>query len=249
MANSTKSCTKCGESKSLDAYSKNRQRKDGHESQCKACRSAAFAAWRLLNMDKRREDQKAWYAANPGAKAQHDRDYRANHLEEERAHHASWYAANREASIAAATAWVRANPDKLKAARDQPHRKATKSASDRAYRRAHLAETAAVTLAWKLANRDRVRVLTSRRKALKRDAPGHSTIAQVAARVAYYGGKCWMCGAAWQGIDHVKPLSKGGSNWPSNLRPACTSCNSSKKATWESPGVTVPALVKLNLAA
>jgi hypothetical protein len=34
------------------------------------------------------------------------------------------------------------------------------------------------------------------------------------------------------GEDHVKPLARGGSNWPANLRPACKSCNSRKGARW-----------------
>lgn len=29
--------------------------------------------------------------------------------------------------------------------------------------------------------------------------------------------------------EHQIPLSRGGSNWPSNLVPACDNCNKSKK--------------------
>jgi 5-methylcytosine-specific restriction endonuclease McrA len=29
-------------------------------------------------------------------------------------------------------------------------------------------------------------------------------------------------------IEHRIPLSRGGSNWPANLAPACKTCNSSK---------------------
>jgi len=41
-----------------------------------------------------------------------------------------------------------------------------------------------------------------------------------------------MCGAPWEHIDHVKPISKGGSNWPANLRPACEPCNLRKSDQW-----------------
>ena len=37
-----------------------------------------------------------------------------------------------------------------------------------------------------------------------------------------------MCGTEATAIDHVKPIARGGSNWPANLRPACTPCNSRK---------------------
>ncbi|MBX3360298.1 MAG: HNH endonuclease [Phycisphaeraceae bacterium] len=56
-------------------------------------------------------------------------------------------------------------------------------------------------------------------------------------------GKCHICHAticfsnygehgrrgAWE-IDHHIPQSRGGSDWPGNLFPACTSCNRSKQA-------------------
>jgi len=29
-------------------------------------------------------------------------------------------------------------------------------------------------------------------------------------------------------VDHVIQLSRGGSNWPTNLRPACSACNTQK---------------------
>ncbi len=46
-----------------------------------------------------------------------------------------------------------------------------------------------------------------------------------------FGGKCAYCRIAdattW---DHIVPISKGGRTTPGNVVPACTSCNSSKKA-------------------
>lgn len=52
------------------------------------------------------------------------------------------------------------------------------------------------------------------------------------ARLAYYGGRCWICGAPWEQWDHVKPLSRGGWHILANLRPACARCNKSKNAKW-----------------
>lgn len=51
-------------------------------------------------------------------------------------------------------------------------------------------------------------------------------------RWAYYGGKCWMCGALATETDHVKPRSKGGANLLCNLRPICKPCNSAKRDRW-----------------
>jgi 5-methylcytosine-specific restriction endonuclease McrA len=67
----------------------------------------------------------------------------------------------------------------------------------------------------------------------RQNAEGNATRAQVAARVEFYGGKCWICRTApGTTIDHVKPLRAGGTNWPANLRPACPSCNSRKGSRW-----------------
>jgi len=43
------------------------------------------------------------------------------------------------------------------------------------------------------------------------------------------GPECWLCGQPGaDSIDHVIPLSSGGSNEPGNLRPAHQACNSRK---------------------
>ncbi len=49
-----------------------------------------------------------------------------------------------------------------------------------------------------------------------------------------FGNSCWICGKNDEKLtsDHVKPLSKGGSNWLCNLRPACARCNSTKDNKW-----------------
>lgn len=67
-------------------------------------------------------------------------------------------------------------------------------------------------------------------KARRAGAPGHASRAQVEARFAFWGHRCWICGGPPETIDHVIPISRGGSNWPSNLRPACKACNSRKGA-------------------
>jgi len=71
------------------------------------------------------------------------------------------------------------------------------------------------------------------RKSRIEAASGFATPEQIAWRVAFYGGLCWICRKKpYEAIDHVKPIAAGGSLWPANLRPACKSCNSSKGATW-----------------
>jgi 5-methylcytosine-specific restriction endonuclease McrA len=70
--------------------------------------------------------------------------------------------------------------------------------------------------------------LKANRRARKKNAKGRATVTQIQARWDYYGRLCYLCMKTAVASDHVIPLSRGGSNWPSNLRPICKSCNSRK---------------------
>lgn len=72
------------------------------------------------------------------------------------------------------------------------------------------------------------RVRCRKRYALKLGVQGFHTAEQAQARAVVYGNRCWLCGNPMQGMDHVIPLTRGGSDWPSNLRPICKPCNSRK---------------------
>lgn len=91
--------------------------------------------------------------------------------------------------------------------------------------------------AWKAANREFVREASVRHGGVRRarmlgTAVVEFSADQLAARVSMFGC-CWMCGAPWTEIDHVKPLSKNGPHILANLRPACTPCNRRKSSTWK----------------
>jgi 5-methylcytosine-specific restriction endonuclease McrA len=75
---------------------------------------------------------------------------------------------------------------------------------------------------------------THRRRAKMRSAEGWFTIADVRRIGATQKWQCHWCGTPTRigyHVDHVVPLSKGGSNWPSNLVIACAKCNQRKNAT------------------
>ncbi|MDF3280478.1 HNH endonuclease [Gordonia sp. N1V] len=110
--------------------------------------------------------------------------------------------------------------------------KAVKAKRDAEYRRENRERISAAWREWAKRNRHRTSAYNQKRQAAKAAAEGFATPSQVRARIEYYGGKCWICGSPWEHIDHVKPLARGGCNWPSNLRPACRSCNSAKRHTW-----------------
>jgi len=86
---------------------------------------------------------------------------------------------------------------------------------------------------WELAHPGYAAAYTKRCETMK-DLPGfgYTRPAHIKARWEMWGGRCWICGARATATDHVKPIARGGAHWPCNLRPVCTSCNSSKHARW-----------------
>lgn len=74
-----------------------------------------------------------------------------------------------------------------------------------------------------------VRLSQSIAKSRRRGASGFCSLEQFRGRFAFYGDCCAYCGSTEDlTIDHRIPISRGGTNWPSNLVPACRKCNKTK---------------------
>jgi 5-methylcytosine-specific restriction endonuclease McrA len=116
-------------------------------------------------------------------------------------------------------AGYRADPEKYRAAQNA-WRKANPEAARRADRRKRERHP------------ESVRVRNQRRRAVKRNAPVNDlTAAQWRAIKTAYGQRCAYCHRRRKlTMDHVVPLSKGGSHTASNVVPACGPCNSAKNA-------------------
>lgn len=125
------------------------------------------------------------------------------------------YRRNRTVSIAASKRWQVANADRIAARRDE---------INRVHR-----ENYARNLEH---SREVKRRIEAQRRARARGALTIPFSAeQLDARLSMFSA-CWMCGAEWSHVDHVKPLSKGGAHILANLRPSCARCNLRKSATW-----------------
>jgi 5-methylcytosine-specific restriction endonuclease McrA len=86
---------------------------------------------------------------------------------------------------------------------------------------------------WKGANKERLSALKRSYKARKRGAEGSHTGSDIQKLYALQRGKCVCCAVSLKSgyhVDHVMPLSLGGSNWPSNLQLLCPRCNLRKSA-------------------
>ena len=77
------------------------------------------------------------------------------------------------------------------------------------------------------------RIAVTNRNARKKNAQGKYTITDVRAMYDSQSGKCTNCKCDLLNgyhVDHMVPLSRGGSNWPHNLQLLCPPCNLSKGA-------------------
>ncbi len=102
-----------------------------------------------------------------------------------------------------------------------------KEASEEKYRPRHLERRHQ----WGQENPELERVYRHARRARLRNAQGSHTAQDIQEQHKRQKGKCYWCGSKLPKryhIDHVIPLSRGGSNDASNLVIACQKCNLSK---------------------
>lgn len=84
----------------------------------------------------------------------------------------------------------------------------------------------------RLANPEVSRVVVRRRRA-RMAGGGNHTVEDIQELLARQGYECKVCGidiSRKYHVDHVVPIARGGSNWPSNLQILCPPCNHSKSA-------------------
>ena len=131
------------------------------------------------------------------------------------------YAANRERIKAQVAARRAAQHDEiLRKARERY----AEDEEFRESRKAYLRE-------WRRTNRERQEGYRDRRRARE------AFIERVDRRVVYamHGGRCGICGEFISGafhVDHVRPLSKGGTHSYINCQPAHPVCNLRKGSSW-----------------
>jgi 5-methylcytosine-specific restriction endonuclease McrA len=85
---------------------------------------------------------------------------------------------------------------------------------------------------WRRNNRAQRTTQRYKRRAILENAEGFCLPIQWEAIIAHYApnGHCLCCGKKRKlTMDHVIPLTEGGTNWPGNIQPLCARCNSRKR--------------------
>ncbi|HEX6312004.1 MAG TPA: endonuclease VII domain-containing protein [Acidimicrobiia bacterium] len=82
-----KRCRRCGETKPLDAYYRDRAARDGHRPECKACTGARRRAWYRANREREIRRVVSWQQRNRDYYNERQREYRRENREAERLGH------------------------------------------------------------------------------------------------------------------------------------------------------------------
>jgi len=114
--------------------------------------------------------------------------------------------------------------------------------ASRAWKARNRQRVTAYTAAWYERNPAARRAYEAVRRAAKMSAGGTHTREDIAAQHRRQRGRCYWCGESVGGtyhVDHVIPLSRGGSNGPENIVISCPTCNMMKGAKMPSEFVGV----------
>lgn len=232
-----KTCTKCGETKPLEEFHRNKRRKDGRYPYCKLCKSADDRAYREANRDRIAVRKGAYYAENKERINAANSRWNRENRDKVRAHKAAKYQENiaeerekrrayREENREALRVYYRerywADPDAARAQSKDWYVRNRAYALDKARK-------------WAEANPEAVRAIKWRSSYLSRmDQLGLEPVTEdftVRDVIARYGDRCAYCETGeFEELDHYIPVKAGGPHTLENARPACSACN---RAKWD----------------
>lgn len=186
----------------------------------KPCKKCGTSEWNksgdCMQCDRVRD--RIWRAANKDKTAANSRKWRQANKEKHAARYREWYEANKEKKAEYDRKWRAENQDK-------------RTANKRKWYEANREKADAYACQWYHDHPGTKTAIEYRRRGRKTEAGGSYTAAEWKALVEHCGGKCLCCGRTDipLTVDHVIPISKGGTSNIDNLQPLCTSCNSRKR--------------------
>lgn len=224
-----KSCSKCGEEfpETPEHFSRHGA---GLRPDCKACQKARNAARYQANRDTILEQNRAWLKTNSDKKRQKDKEWRSANPDRVKAAQRRHRVRTRDKSAAYARQWRAANREHCRS-------------YEREYRGENREKIREQQAKARAENPQRFRAYNTNRRAMQLAAGGTYSAADIERLYAEQGGLCRWCSEPLSDgfeIDHVIPLSRGGSNSPDNLAVTCIHCNRRKSSLlpfseWQPP--------------
>jgi 5-methylcytosine-specific restriction endonuclease McrA len=214
----TKICSKCKQEKQLSEFQPDKSKKSGYKSQCKECIKNNFSRQKYL------------------------KEYRENNKDYFREKHAEYRERNREKLKTQAREYREQNPDKIKYYYIKNRDRILKYSREYNHSE-HGAEVRKIYSKSETAKSNKTFQRYIRKSKVK-DGDKNISLAKLYERD---GGICKICGSPcdyndyiisdnvvivgskYPSIDHIKPLSKGGSHTWDNVQLAHKQCNSIKR--------------------
>ena len=200
--------------------------KRGHTSErriadgvCVACVHILANAWKAANRDKTNAAERESRLRDPETHKARGSRYLAS--DKGKATSQAYRVAHAEAARNRAKEWATRNPDRV-------------VENKKKYHEANKDKIVSRVAEWNAANPDGPRTRGRNYRAKLYAAEGSHTRQEIQALFKAQSGKCVYCrdplGGSYH-ADHIVPLSKGGSNWISNIQLTCGPCNNRKRAT------------------
>ena len=226
----SKACTKCGQIKPFDSFSRHNGKKaskSGRRATCKTCDVESARIYRANNREKVRASKKKWAQENKQSKALSDQKYREANKESVKIRNAQWRLENTDILKEKSKAY-RLKHKNEKNQKDAAYAKANPEVNRRAsakYRMNNPEKAKLSAKKWRQNNPEFGRAKSQKRR--RRLESDNYLITKKEMR-NLYKQPCLYCGAPSEHIDHIVPLSRGGKHSIGNLTGACASCNLSK---------------------
>lgn len=243
-----KLCVTCKAEKPLSEFHRNKNKKDGLSPTCKECAIVRAKAWYSEHLEQQKEYNKRRYQENIDEERAKRRDYRSRNIEQERERSRKWRTENRERLLQnkreryASDKEYRELVSQKGRERRQNNAEKVKE-TQRRYRDENRAKLRESSYRWRTQNRDAINErkrmayhLNPDADAIRASSMMRRALGKVSAEIikeiyAEQNGCCAYCGievGQKYDVDHIHPVSKGGTNARKNLCIACPPCNRSK---------------------
>jgi 5-methylcytosine-specific restriction endonuclease McrA len=175
-----KACKTCKLNKPVSEFGKHSMSKDRLRPDCRPCHREKSKAWNAANKDKCTAARKRFAAAN------------------------------RKRCCEYVKAYVKRNPEKVRASRKKRYEETKHILKERYY------------------SPEKQRVASARRRAKMKNVGGTWNMTDARRILKAQKGRCAICKSGLKKhyhVDHIHPLHRGGSNYPRNLQILCKGCN------------------------
>lgn len=198
-----KRCPKCGENKLPTEFYKDKQAASGLMVYCKECAKKSVHKWHKENPERHYKISLRWLKENKERATARAKAYKEKNKEDIKAKSHERYLKNGDKQRKAARLWQLLNPERALETWKNFH--TNNPGKSKEYNQARLARL--------------------------RNVGGRITAKEWRDLCSKYDNKCLCCGRSdvKLSLDHVLPISKGGTNTIDNAQPLCISCNSSKR--------------------